>query len=295
MATREEADRALAVHATNLMSNPNVTSISVIENESGESIIEIGLVEAESNLARAPDELVVPDVSGALSVGGDTIGVRKRIVGRIEAQSFTTRQRPAKGGDSCGPAAGNWSGTLGARVSHNGVACILSNWHVLYGGAANDQDPILQQGKGDGGSAAKDTIGHNLSGILNAQIDAAVATLSKPADDYVIAGTISYGAIAGTDTATVGMSVKKCGRTTQATTGTVRSTNATVKVSGYPGGVRTFTDQIQLSPMSASGDSGSIVLDPKNKAVGLLFAGGAADSYANKIAAVLATFNVTFS
>lgn len=306
MATKEEADRTLAFHADEVMANPNVTSISVVKNDEGESIIEIGLAASEIAVDRslpgmegfsppiAPNELRIPDASGTLFEGARTIPVQKRIIGKIHAQSFTQRQRPAMGGNSCGPATANWSGTLGARIKVNGVDCILSNWHVLYGGVAKDGDLILQQARGDGGTYPDDVVARNLAGVLNDYLDAALAAIRLPVDDYVAEGTISYGTIMGMAAAAENMCVKKCGRTTEATTGTVRSTNATVRVSGYPDGDRIFKDQLQMTAMSAPGDSGSIVLDNKNQAVGLLFAGGSSDTFANKIERVMAEFAVSF-
>jgi len=50
-----------------------------------------------------------------------------------------------------------------------------------------------------------------------------------------------------------------------------------------------------MTAMSQPGDSGSIVIDQKSgKAVGLLFAGGASDTFANKIQLVINEFGVDF-
>ncbi|WP_417675063.1 hypothetical protein [Roseibium sp.] len=296
MANREEADRTLAHHEASLLANDNVTSISVIEDENGEMIIEIGLIGPETSaLAATPEELAIPDAAGLLSTGGQTIPVRKRVIGEIRAQSFTNRVRPADGGNSCGPATATWSGTLGARIQYKGSACILSNWHVLYGGKGKDKDPVVQPAVGDGGTPPKDTIGANLQGVLSEYVDAAIATIESPPDTFVVTGTRCYGPIKGIATVKVGDPVKKCGRTTEATIGTVRSINATVKVSGYPDGTRTFRDQIQTTNMSNPGDSGSIVLDANSQAVGLLFAGGATDTFANKLSRISEAFGSSFS
>ena len=70
------------------------------------------------------------------------------------------------------------------------------------------------------------------------------------------------------------MEVKKSGRTTGLTTGTVQLLDASVQV-GYGGGrTALFTNQILTTNMSKGGDSGSLLVDGEgNKAVGLLFAG----------------------
>jgi len=94
----------------------------------------------------------------------------------------------------------------------------------------------------------------------------------------------------------VGMDVKKYGRTTGLTTGRISSINATVEVQ-YESGVARFINQIIIGPsitFSAAGDSGSLIvvnggMDDR-KPVGLLFAGSSLYTIANPINAVLAAF-----
>lgn len=301
MASREEADRTLAAHAASIIGHPNVSSIGVIDEDGGTSIIEIGLVRAEAEApagARSepiPDALEIPDRAGRLSGSGATIAVRKRVIGDIYAQSFTNRVRPANGGNSCGPSAAGWYGTLGARVKKGETVCILSNWHVLYGGVGQDNSTIIQPARPDGGSSPDDTIASNLSGVLSDYVDAAIAKVADPVNDNVSAGTRCYGPITGVGVAADKMAVKKCGRTTESTAGVVRSTNVTVKVNGYYGGTRVFSDQIEMSPMSEQGDSGAILLSDDGKAVGLVFAGGGGSSYANKIQRVIDALGIGFA
>jgi len=77
----------------------------------------------------------------------------------------------------------------------------------------------------------------------------------------------------GIHPATLGMPVQKVGRTTGHTQDTITQINATVRVSYGAGRTATFHDQLIAGPMSAGGDSGSLVLDMDGYAVGLLFAG----------------------
>jgi hypothetical protein len=96
-------------------------------------------------------------------------------------------------------------------------------------------------------------------------------------------------------TASVGMNVKKCGRTTMRTTGKVTGVNVIVFV-GYSGGKSAlFTRQIQFSDIAESGDSGSLIVtnDGKNRPVALLFAGSATTTIGNPINDVLNNFNVS--
>ena len=91
---------------------------------------------------------------------------------------------------------------------------------------------------------------------------------------------------------TVGTLVKKCGRTTNFTTGRITAINATINV-GYGGGmVARFVDQIVTTNMSAGGDSGSLVTTLDNVAVGLLFAGSPSAMIANQIENVRALLRV---
>ena len=97
--------------------------------------------------------------------------------------------------------------------------------------------------------------------------------------------------------AVVGMKVHKSGRTTGYRTGQVFDISADVRV-GYEGGTATFQDQVLVrgdtaSPFSASGDSGSLIVDRTTKrATALLFAGSSTHTIANHIANVLTSLRV---
>lgn len=93
----------------------------------------------------------------------------------------------------------------------------------------------------------------------------------------------------------VGLGVRKSGRTTGMTTGTIQTINATVNVS-YGGGCGTakFVGQTIITPggFSTAGDSGSLILggtdgSGRRKPVGLLFAGSSSFTVANRISDVL--------
>ncbi len=125
------------------------------------------------------------------------------------------------------------------------------------------------------------------------EIDAAVA---KPLEAIELTGKIiDIGAITGTKAATLGMAVRKSGRTTGTTTGTIDMLNATVDV-GYGGSsVATFENQLVAGAMSAAGDSGSLVVDGTDPlAVGLLFAGSDTTTIINPIDRVLALLDIEF-
>ena len=104
------------------------------------------------------------------------------------------------------------------------------------------------------------------------------------------------GVIDGAETAVLGMRVKKFGRTTSFTEGTITQVNATFTVQGYPGGPATFTDQIAITADSGTflegGDSGSSLISEDNKVVGLCFAGSSAIGIANRWEHVVDGLNI---
>ena len=124
-------------------------------------------------------------------------------------------------------------------------------------------------------------------------VDAAVA---KPSDDSAFDDEIiDIGKVSGSKAAELGMTVKKSGRTTATTEGTVETLNTTVQV-GYGGGkTATFEGQILTSSMSQPGDSGSLLVDPSdNKAVGLLFAGSDSVTVHSPIDKVMELLEIEF-
>jgi hypothetical protein len=173
---------------------------------------------------------------------------------------------------------------------------ILSNNHVLAN--SNDAtlgDPILQPGPFDGGTDPADRIA-SLSRFIPITFDPPV---SKARHRNLMDAAIAEGDFHDIDReiywngyvqgwrpktkVEVGTFVKKTGRTTNFTTGRITAINATVDV-GYGGGkVARFIDQIVTTNISAGGDSGSLVTNLYNVAVGLLFAGSSVATILNQI------------
>ena len=81
------------------------------------------------------------------------------------------------------------------------------------------------------------------------------------------------------------MVVRKSGRTTRLTEGRITATDVTLRV-GYSDGFLVFTDQFLVTGVrtgfSGPGDSGSLIVDAENHAVGLLFAGSPFTTVANR-------------
>jgi len=120
------------------------------------------------------------------------------------------------------------------------------------------------------------------------------AALARPFDDEdVLDEILDIGLVAGTKEASLGMSVRKRGRTTDLTEDMVLTVGTTVDVSYGFGKTARFEEQIVAGPMSAGGDSGSLVVDgDSQKAVGLLFAGSEQVTIMNSINFVLSELNV---
>ena len=120
------------------------------------------------------------------------------------------------------------------------------------------------------------------------QVDCA---LCLPTEAY-IKEIHQIGKPVGVNEATIGMPLQKFGRTTQYTTSMVLQINVTANVSYGVVRLATFHNQILAGPMSAGGDSGSLVLDMDNNAIGLLFAGSTETTIINHIADVFSALGV---
>lgn len=245
---------------------------------------------------------MVPRVEGIPS-RLEQIPTRTVVSGPFVAGALTAGVRPADSGYSIGHP-DITAGTLGAIVQDGGGVChVLSNNHVLAN--SNDAsigDSALQPGPYDGGSDPADAIGTLadfqpilFDGSPNT-IDAAIAAVFSPAD--VTAEAPFYAPTSNAANATVGLDVKKVGRTTELTTGEVTEINVTVDVCYECSGpfcfrckkLARFQNQIGTTDMSEGGDSGSLVVDTTNNPVGLLFAGSSTRTLANPIGEVLTRF-----
>ena len=120
------------------------------------------------------------------------------------------------------------------------------------------------------------------------------AALAEPVNQSEVKNDIlNIGTITQTGEAQLGMNVKKMGRTTGFTTGTINQIDVTTKVNFGSNRVGTFTDQLLATPMSQGGDSGSAVVSDDNKLVGLLFAGSNNSTIINPIQAVFSALRVS--
>jgi hypothetical protein len=123
------------------------------------------------------------------------------------------------------------------------------------------------------------------------QVDAAVA---RPVEDGVVSDEIlEIGTLTGTAPGTLGMEVRKSGRTTGFTRGEISVIDATVNVTYGAGRIATFDNQLVAGPMSQGGDSGSLIAAGDSPlAVGLLFAGSDQSTIFSPIQLVLDALDV---
>jgi hypothetical protein len=203
----------------------------------------------------------------------------------------------------CGISIGRYNGAAGTlgclvrdRTDKNKI-CILSSWHLLVGPDGKKGDKILQPSTSEGGKLESDVIA-----ILERwvdpsdQNDAAIAQLVDPS--IVQPKIMGIGNLKGISEPRSGASVKMAGRTSGVTYGKITDMKAKLAVSGYP--VRngseettiTFDEILLCSEMSEGGDTGAILVDERNNALGMCFAGSAEFTLFLPIRKILDALNV---
>lgn len=121
-------------------------------------------------------------------------------------------------------------------------------------------------------------------------IDAALAEPIK--EDWVEDRILEIGKVNGTVEPELGMAVKKSGRTTGVTEGQITAVGSTVKVDMGHSEQGIFANQVITTPLSRGGDSGSLIVDNQNRAVGLLFAGSDNNTVFNPIQTILELLDI---
>ena len=211
----------------------------------------------------------------------------------VGIQTLRGRIRPVEGGYSVGHyriTAGTMATAVYDRSPFPGIPrryYMLSNNHVLANSNnARIGDPILQPGPYDGGTYPRDLVARlyrfvpiRFDGRCN-YVDAAIAVGEFHDLDREV---YWIGYVKGVATVGVNTIVQKTGRTTSYTSGRVTAINATVNVNYGGGRVGRMCRQIVTTNMSAGGDSGSLLCDMNERAVGLLFAGSSSVTIHNDI------------
>ncbi|MBM7855187.1 hypothetical protein JOC37_001572 [Desulfohalotomaculum tongense] len=123
-------------------------------------------------------------------------------------------------------------------------------------------------------------------------VDCALARPDRP--DLIDNNILGIGEVKGIAEARPGIPVIKSGRTTGVTTGVVTTIGTSLKVEMDDNEVVLFNDQVTTDLKSRGGDSGSLVLTPDNRAVGLLFAGSDSITVFNPIQRVMEALQIEF-
>ncbi len=330
MASLEEIRRAFPDFKARLLEKSNVVATGIGYKVSEGKTTDTLAVICSVDLKQAKHSIAEKDLIPPLI---ENIPTDVNPTGVISAfQSPRGRFRPSPGGISLGHPMIT-TGTLGCYVRKNGKVYILSNNHVIANSNdAMPGDYILQPGQADGGTDPRDRLarltefipirfeeqpspcpfGGAAAGLLNFLasssgsttrirtvrisaaenlVDCALAEPLNPAD--IDQNILGIGAISGVTEATLGTSVKKSGRTTGVTAGTIEQIDVSVRVNYGSGRTALFVDQLLAGSMSQGGDSGSAVLDEENKLVGLLFAGSSTTTIINRIQNVFQALQAT--
>jgi hypothetical protein len=204
-------------------------------------------------------------------------------IGRVRKKQLLDpkeRWRPSPAGVSTGRADENSAGTLGwFMVDENGVIYAISNNHVwAKENLGSAGDPLVQPGRLDGGDPDKDALLtlHSFVPLRftgENKVDLALASFNM-SNMYV--SILNIGGVVGKRDPIYGEVVRKMGRSTSITDGTVIDPSATLYVE-YDSGNALFTDVFLVRGQNKPGDSGSPVLTSTNEFAGLLFAGNDAD------------------
>lgn len=199
---------------------------------------------------------------------------------------------------------------------------VLANSSSGKDGRASAGDPVLQPGPYDGGNVESDIIArlerfvplhstyeppgcasalfwenllNRLLTILRPSyrlflqkafgggnlVDAALARPLR--EEELSLELLGLGRVSGMGDVCPGDKVVFSGRTSGVVRGSVIARDVSLFITMEPGRELYFTDQLITSAVSRPGDSGSLLLDEENRAVGLLFAGSETVSVCNRL------------
>lgn len=336
MTLLEEVRQAKSAHTTNILAKPNVVGLGVGLKETAGRVTDelsvVVLVRRKVSLVSLPTEGIIPqEVNG---VRTDVMQVGD--IRPLQSRTDRWRPAPGGVSiGHFEITAGTFGCTVRDQKS-GGRLILSNNHVLANSNNASLGDPILQPGPMDGGRVETDTIArlerfspirfnsepptcdiamgyarlgnafarlvgssHQLQ-VHKAQpsstnvVDAAVA---RPIEDGdILDENLEIGVVTGVTAAELGLMVRKSGRTTATTTGSINILDATLVINYGYDRLATFERQIVSTPMSRGGDSGSLVVASDSQlAVGLLFAGSDQATIFNPIQAVIEALNVSFA
>ncbi len=219
------------------------------------------------------------------------------VILRLETRPIADedKYRPLRGGIQIGNGSGA-VGTLGVLAQlqdGSGKWVALSNHHVMMAGGKNVGDHV-EIGQSDLSTCCCCScggIGTVLAAHIGGLTDCAICSINDDvAHHHEIQG---IGPVTGWTGALPGETVRKRGRTTGLTTGTVSDVNYnTTSTAGDA-----FTNQLLIAPtgvpnMVLPGDSGSAVVDADVKVVGLIWGQNGANGVASQIMFVRTELNI---
>jgi hypothetical protein len=334
MSQRENVRRVKALHQEDIMAKPNVVGVGVgykVRNgeQTGELTVKVLVQQKIPRAGLTAEALVPPELDGTT-----TDVVQVGYLRALQARTDRWRPAPGGVSlGHYQITAGTFGAVVRDRAT-NARLILSNNHVLANSNDALVGDPILQPGSIDGGREPQDTLArlerfqpiqfsvepgscnlaggaaaianliarllgskHQLQSIRRVQqvsnlVDAAVA---RPIEDDMIQDEIlEIGVVAGTVPAALLMSVRKSGRSTGLTTGQITVLDATIDVDYGSGRTARFEDQIVTGPMSAPGDSGSLLVAGDSlQAVGLLYAGSEDATIFSPIQTVLDLLEIT--
>jgi hypothetical protein len=255
----------------------------VTDRQTGEKfILSNNHVLANSNDALVGDPILQPGPVDGGQNPGDVVARLERFV----KLHFVDEQPEPTPGPTPNPPPGG-GGTGGGCDIANGLVAVINGVATLLGSNTRVATTSASAVAGPKPVAATTTPSAQ---VVDNEVDCALA---RPVDPNMFTGDIlGIGVVSGTKPVVLGQKVRKSGRTTGYTEGTVNLLNATITVA-YGDHQARFVGQVVTGPMSQGGDSGSLFVDgDENKAVGLLFAGSNLSTIFTPIDKVLNALNV---
>ena len=217
---------------------------------------------------------------------------------------------PKRPGCSISRIGNNNTGTLGLKVFKNGEPYLLSCYHILCAPELSDgqfifsavssigDTTIISPGQTDSGRSLK--VGKVTQGVLNGEMDCAIAIISDPV--YVIEDLCGINKIpsspinVGPDHAAKHYPVQSVGRTSGVIKGAIQDANTTCDINYWICGrweERKISGLISSDQATQGGDSGAPVVDEEGKVIGIIIASSRNYSYIIPIQRILARFLIT--
>lgn len=199
------------------------------------------------------------------------------------------RALPAQGGDSIGHVAST-AGTLGCLVQSEYHLYILSSSSVLDpGGAAKAGDHILHPGPFDGGVPSRDVIA-----FFERSVPRLGAALARVLNAHLVDHSLRIiGRLRGVVEPKRGMKLRMFGRTSGSKRVVVEAVNVSAAITISHSEVRNYRNLFMATPGLEGGDSGAVLVDEKNRGVGLAFAGTSERLFAVPLVSILDALKVS--